>query len=160
MLSTQLAAIMSATSKSAVGTCFFVESLSLSPLRLQASNPRVEEVYRQHQQQVAARGSQWQIPAGFQVCAEDHPLWKGYVPVICCLRTRVLTLYSETAAGGRQLLASSEIGARVLRDADQDDGSPLSGQLPGSGNCLRKVLWRVICCHYRCRWVPRKGNET
>lgn len=150
---------MSATSKSAVGTCFFVESLPLSPLRLQASNPRVEEVYRQHQQQAAARGSQRQIPAGFQVCAEDHPLWKGYVPVICCLRTRLLTLYSETAAGGRQLLASSEIGARVLRDADQDDGSPLSGQLPGSGNCLRKVLWRVICCHYRCRWVPRKGDE-
>ena len=151
---------MSATSKSAVGTCFFVKSLPLSPLRLQASNPRVEEVYRQHQQQAATRGSQRQIPAGFQVCAEDHPLWKGYVPVICCLRTRLLTLYSETAAGGRQLLASSEIGARVLRDADQDDGSPLSGQLPGSGNCLRKVLWRVICCHYRCRWVPRKGDET
>ena len=151
---------MSATSKSAVGTCFFVESLPLSPLRLQASNPFVEEVYGQHQQQAAARGSQRQIPAGLQVCAEDHPLWKGYVPVMYCMGTRVLTLFSETAAGRRQLLASSEIGARVLRDADQDDGSPLSGQLSGSGNCLRKVLWRVICGHYRCRWVPRRGNES
>ena len=149
---------MSATSKSAVGTCFFVESLPLSPLRLQASNPPRRRSLPTTS--TASCSSQRQIPAGFQVCAEDHPLWKGYVPVICCLRTRVLTLYSETAAGGRQLLASSEIGARVLRDADQDDGSPLSGQLPGSGNCLRKVLWRVICGHYRCRWVPRKGNET